>query len=150
MHSIHPHFGFIRCAALTLRLGGDILSALLIQIAVPTRDSKVTNPRCFGKQKYTQKQPYLNNKQWKGGRSHTYECCKVTLLVQYAGKSSFVWWEPTRAAIPKENLPLSAGCHAWGRVTGFKPEQATFSTSLKEDDFQSSQIVLSSEWQAVV
>lgn len=63
-------------------------------------------------------------KRWQVSTSHTYKCCRITLLVQYSGKSSFIRWEPPRTPVPKKNTVLRIGCHAWRKTTVFKLKQA--------------------------
>ena len=63
MYSMHPHFGLVRYTVLTLGLVDDILKTLLILKVTRTRNSSLTDPRHFGKEKYLQKHPHLDNKQ---------------------------------------------------------------------------------------
>lgn len=68
MYSIHPYFRFIKYAVLTLELVDRILKTLLILKVMHIRNSALTDPRHFGKEKNLQKQPHLNNKQLKGDK----------------------------------------------------------------------------------
>lgn len=44
--------------------------------------------------------------------THTYQSCAVALLLQYFGKSGFIWRKPSWATIPKNNTVIVYSIHS--------------------------------------